>query len=121
MKIEKTKSTPMVIAEENTLQLIGESYPENVINFYSPILDWIKNKISENKKINLIFKLDYFNTSSSKMIIDIFLILDEYEKNNKDFINIKWYYEEENIDIKESGEDFASDVLFDFEIISFKK
>jgi hypothetical protein len=121
MKIPQAKNTPLIITEDNTLQLIGESYPENAIVFYAPIIDWVKNKISEQKEIKLIFKLNYFNTTSSKIIIDIFWLLDEYEKNNKNSVNIEWYHEEENIDIKESGEDFASDLSFNFEIKSFKE
>ena len=121
MKIPQAKNTPLIIIEDNTLQLIGESYPENSIAFYAPVIDWIKSKISEQNKIKIIFKLNYFNTTSGKIIIDILLLLDEYEKNNKNSVIIEWYYEEENIDIKESGENLLSDTCLNFQIKSFKE
>ena len=83
MKIEKTKNTPEVIIENDTIQLNGESYPENSTVFYHPIIEWINKKMDKKENINMIFNLSYFNTNSLKVISDLFFILDKYELKNE--------------------------------------
>ena len=53
----------------------------------------------------LIVKLEYFNTSSSKCLIDVFRRLEKLHNHGSE-VHVQWYYEEEDEDMKESGEDF---------------
>ena len=116
MKIEKTKNTPEVIIENDTIQLNGESYPENSTVFYHPIIEWINKKMDKKENINMIFNLSYFNTNSLKVISDLFFILDKYELKNEKKVKIVWYHDEYDIDMKESVEIFFNDVNFNYEI-----
>ena len=72
MKIDATAKTPQVEYFESTgiLEISGKSIPENTIKFYQTISDWLTSFSTNhaNKKIELIFKLEYFNTSSAKKI-----------------------------------------------------
>lgn len=79
---------------EKTLLIKGRSYPENVIKEYEKLFNWMK-KGEEIKKI--LFKLEYINTSSTKVIIDIIQYYPDTE--------IIWYYKE-NDDMDETVELF---------------
>lgn len=121
LKIEKTKYTLEIEFDGTTgiLNMAGSSYPENAIDFYKPITNWIEDFIKEEKKpITLNFKLNYLNTSSTKCILDIFEILEEYNENNEVVVN--WYYEEDDEDILETGEEMGEDIEIPMNFIPIK-
>ncbi|MEM4251402.1 MAG: DUF1987 domain-containing protein, partial [Candidatus Bathyarchaeia archaeon] len=63
-------------------------------------------------------KLDYFNTSSSKCILNILEMLeDAHAKGRK--VDLNWYYQEEDDDMLENGQEFAEDMSLQFNFISF--
>ena len=85
----------------------GRSIPENSIEFYKPLLDWL-DKYVNNPLESTIFeiKLEYFNTSSSKCLVEIFRKLEKIHDNGKQ-VSIEWYFDEEDEEYwEESGEDF---------------
>lgn len=84
----------------------GESYLEDSVAFYEPLIKWLEQYMSEvGGVIEFEFKLTYFNTSSSKRILDVFRTLKDYE-NNKGKVVVNWYYEDDDTDILEEIEDF---------------
>jgi hypothetical protein len=116
--IKGTVKTPEIYLNKNEgkIQLQGRSIPENAKQLYNPIISWankyIKSPISQTK---LIFKLEYFNTASSKMIfelINLFKALRDAGHN----LNIEWHYLEDDDDILDSGETFQeiSGLKFNF-------
>ncbi len=119
--IEKTKATPTVNfdAVSGVLEISGESYPENSMKFYQPVFSWLQQYLSEtDSPIVFNFKLDYFNTSSSKCILNILEMLeDSHSKGRK--IDLNWYYQEEDDDMLENGQEFAEDMSLQFNFISF--
>lgn len=118
--IQKTKTSPEVVMDfdKGVLDIIGESYPENAVVFYKPVFDWLNTIISSNKSLKVNFKLDYFNTSSSKCVIDILDTLDSYFKESGQ-VEVKWFYKEDDDDMLETGEEFSSDIKLPFELISY--
>lgn len=120
--IEGTKTKPYVNfdADSGKLLIGGESYPENAIEFYKGIQEWLKSYLSENKEkeIEFNFKMVYFNTSSSKAILDILDVLDRHHENGGN-IKVVWQYEEDDEDIQESGEEFADGLSLPYEIKSY--
>ena len=118
--IESTEDTPKVILDpkENNFILSERSLPENAIDFYKPIFDWLNNYKNEpNKLTKFTFKLDYFNTASAKQITKILLLLEELAKNNK--VNVKWYYQKEDLDMRSSGARFAKLIKVDIELLEY--
>jgi len=115
--INKTKVSPEVILDPNTgyAEICGESYPENYLNFYRPVVDWLKKTVEDKREIEFNFKLDYFNTSSSKCILDILGILEKYNQEGGKVI-VNWYYNDD--DMLEAGEDFLSDLNLPYKLIS---
>ena len=109
--IEGTPKTPTIKFDAATgkLEIKGRSIPENSIEFYKPMVDWLE-KYGENPatstEVNI--QLEYFNTSSSKCILDVFKKLEHISKQGKSEVVINWYYEEDDEDMLEAGEDYQS-------------
>lgn len=103
---EATHSTPGINfnASEGVLEMYGRSIPENAINLYRPVIDWLDKYMVEPKKETILnFKIEFFNTSSSKFILQILKKLEEL--NRQDFnVIVNWFYNDE--DILDLAEDY---------------
>jgi hypothetical protein len=62
-------------------------------------------------------QLEYFNTSSSKCILDVFKKLESIHKSGDKEVIINWYYEEDDEDMLEAGEDYESIIRVPFKMI----
>jgi len=113
LQIEKTKSTPAIYFDiaTNIHSINGESYPENTSAFYEPVINWIEDYIEQLDDKEVIFNIEliYFNSSSSKILMDIFDMLDEACEDGKNII-VNWLHDLEDEALKEYGEEFAEDV-----------
>ena len=121
IKIQGTEDTPKVILdkEKETMEISGRSLPEDVASFYDPILNWLDEYASApNKKTIFNFKLVYFNTASSKMLLDILMSLEDIATNGSD-VQINWYYPEDDEDMEEAGEEYSDIVDVPFEQVSY--
>jgi hypothetical protein len=120
---EETTKTPFVKfdGEKGLVEIKGRSIPENAIEFYKPLIDWL-DKYAEQPptKTSVNVKLEYFNTSSSKCILDIFRKFELLHKKGND-VEINWYYEEDDEDMFEAGEDYQSIVHIPFKMIEMEE
>jgi hypothetical protein len=119
ISIEGTAKTPTVKfdAQAGLLEIKGRSIPENSIEFYKPLVDWLDEYSKEPKELTKVnIQLEYFNTSSSKCILDVFKKLEHIHKN-KDEVVINWYYEEDDEDMQEAGEDYESIIRIPFKMV----
>ena len=121
IKIQGTEDTPRIIldAGNEILEISGRSLPEDVSSFYEPVLNWL-NEYAEkpNKKTIFNFKLTYFNTASSKLLLDILMKLEEMHEKGQDVL-IRWHYPEDDEDMAEAGEEYADIVDVPFEQVSY--
>ena len=121
IKIQGTEDTPRIIldADNDIMEISGRSLPEDVAVFYEPVLNWLK-EYSENplEKTVFNFRLTYFNTASSKLLLDILMILEELKENGHDVL-IQWHYPEEDEDMEEAGDEYADIVDVPFEKLSY--
>lgn len=118
--VDPTKITPEINfnSEEGVLEFKGRSSPENSIQFYSHINEKLDQYIqNENGSAELVvnFEFDYFNSSSSKCLWDVFKKLVIIREKGKK-VTVNWFYDEDDEDMKESGEDFRDlmDLEFNF-------
>jgi hypothetical protein len=119
LSIEGSSKTPSVVfdAEQGQLEIKGRSIPENSIEFYKPLTEWLDEYAqSPAASTSVKIQLEYFNTSSSKCILDVFKKLESICKNNNEVI-INWYYEEDDEDMLEAGEDYESILKIPFKMI----
>jgi hypothetical protein len=121
IKIQGTEDTPKIIldAENDILEISGRSLPEDVSSFYEPVLNWL-NEYAENPATKTVFnfKLTYFNTASSKLLLDILMKLEELHEKGNDVV-IRWHYPEDDEDMAEAGEEYADIVDVPFEQVSY--
>ncbi|MBF0118513.1 MAG: DUF1987 domain-containing protein [Desulfobacterales bacterium] len=112
LKIKATKFTPEISfdSKNHILEIRGKSYPENCAEFYEPIFSWVNNYLSEitNEKIIINIELLYFNSSSSKALMNFFDMLEEAD--NIKNINVNWIYNSEDDIMLEYGEEFKEDM-----------
>ncbi len=128
--IEETGATPQIIfdLENKNFEIKGCSRPENVRQFYLPIVEWleefyhnvdqIKGRFAEAPAV-FKFKLSYFNSASAKFILDILLIINRAYKNGLP-CTIDWYYEEGDEDMLDVGKELAEMVDFPVKYIEIK-
>jgi len=121
--IEGTSKTPQVefSSENGKLLIKGRSIPENSIEFYKPLIDWIgeyAEKAQDSTVVNI--QLEYFNTSSSKCILDVFKRLEQVRNSGKT-VAVKWFYEVDDEDMLEAGEDYQAIIDLPFEMIEIEE
>ncbi len=121
IKIKGTEDTPNVIldAENNIIEFSGRSLPEDVVTFYAPVLQWIEEYAkSPNPKTEVIFRLEYFNTASSKILLDILLKFEDIMNDGNEIV-VQWYFQEDDEDMEEAGEEYSEIVDIPFEMHSY--
>ncbi len=124
VEIPRTERTPEIVldrsGEEGRIKFLGRSLPDDARNFYRPILTWIDDYFKSPLDSTVIsFDLEYFNTSSSKMLLQIIRKFQKLEEQNKN-LKVEWYYLEDDEDILESGETFQDLTNIEFDFISYQ-
>jgi len=113
--INPTRFTPGIYFyfSKHTLEISGESYPENTSEFYTPIFELLRNYLAgiTDQVVTVTLYLTYFNSSSSKILINLFDLLEESASESKN-ITVNWLYKEGDTDAREFGEEFAEDLEF---------
>ncbi len=121
LEIKAREDAPYVFmdAEEGFIEIKGKSYPPDVAIFYEPILNWLDEYLKQGRKeMNLNLIMDYFNTSSSKLILDILYKLEEIDQSGKK-VTVNWYYPEDDEEILDLGEEYEGLVDLEFRHISY--
>lgn len=111
--IEKTSATPEIRFDyaSGTLELRGESYPENTAEFYAPVFEWLRNFLDSNNEIAMTVNLEiiYFNSSSSKALMNFFDLLEDAAEAGRKIV-VNWIYAAGNEGAQEYGEEFKEDL-----------
>lgn len=121
-KIEGTQSIPDIFGDwaQGVLKISGDSYPENSFELFEPLLQWVERYLDQDgSELTLQLNLLYLNTSSVKIMMDIFDLLEVAHTQGKK-VNVIWSYDEENERVAELAEDFKEDCTFPFDIRSFE-
>ena len=105
LRIEQTDDSPQVELDQESgrFEISGKSLPEDVVDFYQPVLDWLGGyRSNPNPKTEFCFKLLYFNTASSKLILDIMMVLEEMTEEGNDVV-IQWHSIRSDEDMQDIG------------------
>ncbi|MCK4699524.1 MAG: DUF1987 domain-containing protein [Bacteroidales bacterium] len=127
--IKATKVTPEIILDpyNDNFEISGISRPENVREFYDPVINWLiefekevldRNaiKFDKNHPLNFNLKMNYFNSSSAKFLYDVMGKLVRFHKKGH-LIRILWYFEEEDDDMRYAGEEMSELLEVPFQFI----
>lgn len=95
----------------NVFALRGESYPEDVSEFYGPVVNGLKTHLQNLREASVIFDFDlaYFNSSTAKILMGLFEALDKAAENGNS-VRINWLYREDDDGMQEIGEEFGEDL-----------
>ena len=108
ISIEGTPKTPTVKFDsgQGILEIKGRSSPENSVEFYKPLVNWLKEyAMGPGDRTIVNIQLEYFNTGSSKCILEIFKKLESIYKSKHEVL-VNWHYQEHDDGIMEAGEDY---------------
>jgi hypothetical protein len=108
-------------ASEGYCIISGKSYPPDVSKFYEPLIEWLDGlKNTKIKDLTFNFKLDYYNTASSKMMLDMLYKLEEISQTGTKIV-VNWYYPDDDEDMLDAGEEFDRLVELEFQHIPYEK
>jgi hypothetical protein len=126
-RIESSKFTPGIILDPThmVLEFYGFSLPENAIDFYKPIINWLielKTEIEKDQKnskeINIIFKLVYYNSASLRQLVNIFQVFGEMHQQGLP-IHIVWQYDSEDPQMADAGKELGDITHVPVNIIAY--
>ncbi len=105
---EQTASLPLIdFMPEGNLKIEGRSILEDAESFFNPLVDFVKSL--EVSDVVFDINLEYFNTSTSKKLLDLFKYLES--NNHVKNILINWYFEEGDDDSLETAEIYEECLL----------
>ena len=117
LHIPEGERTPRIDLDPDKayVEIVGRSLPENSPAFYAPVDEWIHEFVAHDrrKKLTITLEIEYYNTSSSKCILDLLRKIGLLCRNKWD-VDVTWYYYEEDEDMLNCGMEFQS--LLDYEI-----
>jgi hypothetical protein len=113
INIAQTSRTPRIEFDfsSNNFIIAGESYPEDVSAFYGPLLQTLTEffETLRDSIVRFRFELIYFNSSTAKIVMELFEALEEAAGGGNQ-VSITWVYEAGDDNIKELGEEFAEEL-----------
>jgi hypothetical protein len=115
----RTDMTPAIVLDksEAIFSIKGSSRPENPNEYYQPVFEWFKDYFNQpNGKTILELQFDYFNTSTSKILLDLFELFENQSTNGID-VHVKWYYDNDDEEMMEAGEELLNLVEISYEVI----
>lgn len=121
IEINETEDTPRVYlnAAEGNFSIIGKSLPEDPAEFFDPIHNWFDNYLKQpNSSTTITLELDYFNSASSKQIVELLMKLENPSDGHE--TKVLWRFHEDDELMELRGEELKNvlDVTFEFESFS---
>jgi hypothetical protein len=121
ISLEATMKTPSIEFDsaQGLLEIKGRSNPENTLDFYRPLVAWVDEYVQNPAgKTTVNVHLEHFNTSSSKSILELFRALEPIHKTRKGEIVVNWFYEDDDEDILEAGENYEAITGLPFRMVA---
>ncbi|MBL7113260.1 MAG: DUF1987 domain-containing protein [Bacteroidales bacterium] len=123
LNMQPTPYTPGVKldADNGFFEFEGISLPENVLEFYTPIISWLKDysawlddqKDADQMELKCVFKLEYYNSGSVRFLISVLQnVKIMNDKVNK--VTVEWFYEKDDIHIFENGKELEELIKLKF-------
>lgn len=126
-KLDPSKHKPGVVLDyvKNTFYFYGFSLPEDAMDFFLPIINWLyeysshcEEFMQSNKTLHITFKLSYYNSASYRAFLEMFQIFRKINDKGMN-INIDWYYEKNDSSMFEGGKELAEMIQLPINLIEF--
>ncbi|MEO5339002.1 MAG: DUF1987 domain-containing protein [Magnetococcus sp. MYC-9] len=113
LHIDGTDRTPTLLFEfdANRYLLSGESYPEDVSEFYGGLLGQLSDHLNglQGATVQFDFNFIYFNSSTAKVVMRLFELLEQTAaRGNR--VTVNWHHEEGDDNMREMGGEFSEDL-----------
>ena len=121
LNIEGTSATPSILFDQQSgiFEIKGKSFPEESRSFYAPVFEWLEEYATNpNDETLFTFRLEYFNSSSSLIILEILNLLKSIN-NSGNKVVVSWNYLDIDEDMYEAGQEYAEMVNIPFEYKSW--
>lgn len=118
IRSSSTKTPEIEFRVDGHFKISGNSYMENPVKFYSELLEWVEEFLTENTSpVYLDVYLIYINTSSTKIILKLMNLINATSKSE---LKVTWKYQIDDDQMLELGKDFAKITKhnFDFKELS---
>ena len=118
LHIAESNETPTINLDKaaGLFEFTGRSLHDNPSAFYKLSISWLSEYAkSPNTETDLAFKFEYLNTESAKSILDILTVME-----GVDGVKVSWYFNEEDEDMEEIGEEIAELVQIPFEFVPYR-
>ncbi|MBF0192321.1 MAG: DUF1987 domain-containing protein [Magnetococcales bacterium] len=113
IKLEPTKRSPGIDFDfaSGIFSMSGESYPEDVNKFFGPLIGQLKGYLSAARGATIRFSFDliYFNSTTAKVVMGLFEMLDEAAEAGNT-VTITWFFAADDSNMEELGEEFSEDL-----------
>ena len=119
--IESGTNTPMLhfSPDSGILVFRGKSIPENTLKFYTPVKAWVTEYLQQPASETVLdVYLEYFNTSSAKMLIELFKQVQDAHLAGRTAMRMVWRYETADLDMLEAGEDMKNLLKVEVELVA---
>jgi hypothetical protein len=116
-----TAKTPHVLLDPvaGSLSFSGCSVPENADGFFSPILDRVEQYAARPAaRTQVLVELTYFNSSTSKYLLDVFKLLEDLHASGASRVSMDWYHPKGDLDMQEAGQDYRSLLEFPVKLVA---
>lgn len=123
VQINQTSKTPFVHLCSDNARFIMEGVilPEDAVDFFTPIASYISSYLRDPKpESEILCKLEYFNTSSSRMLFTLFKSFNDASHTTK--TRVLWFYDEEDDALEEVADEFQEilpNIIFDKKPFNF--
>lgn len=107
--IPATRSTPEIFldTDTNVYRVVGHSIPENAGKFYTPVLEWLRENITNISSGSVFeFCLPYFNSSSLKALYMMLMEVKKESEKGREF-EVDWYIEDDDDFMTDAAETFS--------------
>ncbi len=131
--IEPTESSPKITLDpaNHIFEISGISRPEDVRDFYYPVFDWFekfKTEVIDSKiyiydkdnPLNFKIKLAYFNSSSAIFLSNLLTEFNKFHEQGQ-YVKIYWFFEEDDDDMREAGEELSEMLELTFNYVAVRK
>ena len=104
-----SEETPTIIFDRETPEFLikGKSFMEDVLAYYEPVINWLEEYKKDPLPVTACkIEVEYINTASSKMFLDVVGELNDIYLDGFD-AKIEWYYFEDDEDMESTGKEFS--------------
>ncbi|MBO4373430.1 MAG: DUF1987 domain-containing protein [Bacteroidales bacterium] len=117
--IEATDDTPSIIidGDKRFVRFEGPSFPENAVEFYSPIIEGLLSLIPTWKgEITMEFEFSILSSASNKVVYELLVRLEKLHEEGAD-IHINWIYETYDEDMFDEGSGYKECLKMPIELV----